>query len=78
MGFRNFALSKADLLGLTGWVRNVGYNQVEVLAEGELNQLTTFLEYLRNGPRSSFVMNVTQSWDTATGEFTFFDIQYSV
>jgi acylphosphatase len=78
VGFRNFVLSKADLLGLTGWVRNAGDNQVEVLAEGEIDQLTTFLEYLRKGPRSSFVMDITQSWDPATGEFQSFDIDYSV
>jgi acylphosphatase len=77
VGFRNFALSKADLLGLTGWVRNVGYDRLEVLAEGEIEPLTTFLEYLRKGPRSAFVTQINQSWDTATGEFQFFDITYS-
>ena len=78
VGFRNYVMTKADLLELTGWVRNVGDNQVEVLAEGETGRLTIFLDYLRRGPRSAFVTNLSQSWEPATGEFSYFDVHYSI
>lgn len=78
VGFRNYAAAKANLLGITGWVRNYGENRVEVMAEGEMEMLTTYLEYLRRGPRAAFVTRVDQSWDVPTGEFTDFDVTYSV
>jgi acylphosphatase len=78
VGFRNFAAARAEMLGLTGWVRNYGENQVEVVAEGDMERLTTFLEYLRHGPRAAFVTQVNPSWEISTGEFVDFDIGYSV
>ena len=66
VGFRNYAQAKADLLGLTGWVRNVGDRRVEVLAEGDLAGLSTFLEYLRRGPRSAANIAVVSSSPVTT------------
>jgi acylphosphatase len=78
VGFRNYAITKANLLGLTGWVRNAGEERVEVMAEGEMAMLITYLEYLRRGPRTALITHVEQSWERATGEFAYFDIRYSV
>jgi acylphosphatase len=36
VGFRAFVQQSGAMFGLTGWVRNVGYDQVEVVAEGRL------------------------------------------
>jgi len=34
VGFRAFVLQSGPLFGLKGWVHNVGFNQVETVAEG--------------------------------------------
>jgi len=73
VGFRFFALEEARRRGLTGWVRNLGQRQVEVVAEGPEKELQTFLEALRAGPVSARVDNAEVSWPPSTGEFNGFD-----
>ena len=43
VGFRAFVQQSGSLFGLTGWVRNIGYDQVETLAEGSRTVLERFL-----------------------------------
>lgn len=75
VGFRAFVQSKAELLGLTGWVRNTSSGAVEVTAEGPHAALEDFLLYLRRGPRSAFVTQVQIDWLPASGEFESFTIE---
>ena len=77
MGFRLFALQEASRRGLTGWVRNRGEDQVEVVAEGPEDQLQALLEALRAGPPRAWVQGVDTSWQAATGEFTDFSARAS-
>ena len=44
VGFRAFVGQQAKLLGVNGWVRNFGRNQVEVRAEGHEANLQAFLD----------------------------------
>jgi acylphosphatase len=78
VGFRAFVYERAASMGLTGWVRNTFDGQVEVLAEGPRNVLEMLLEYLRRGPRSSFVTDIKQDWDQPSGEFTSFEVRRTV
>jgi acylphosphatase len=61
--------------GLTGWVRNVGYNEVETIAEGPRPILEQFLEEVRTGPRASRVDEADVEWETPTGEFQRFNVK---
>ncbi len=70
-------VEKADLLQVTGWVRNTYDGQVEVTAEGLRPALEQFLVYLRHGPPVSFVTDVQISWQPASGEFSDFEINPS-
>jgi acylphosphatase len=72
VGFRGYVLEKAQLLSLTGWVRNCWNGNVEVLAEGPQLSLENLLEGLKKGPSMSHVTNVQIEWSTATGEFSSF------
>jgi len=74
VGFRMYAQKHAELLGLTGWVRNRFDGRVEVLAEGTYIALEDLLDKLRLGPRSAFVTEVQKEWLAATGEFSAFAI----
>ncbi len=75
VGFRAFVIDHAQILNLTGWVRNTFAGQVEVTAEGPHSALENLLDRLRTGPRMAYVSEVRQEWLPATGEFRSFDIR---
>lgn len=74
VGFRAFVQDQAQRLGLTGWVRNVGEDQVEVWGEGPRSGLDILLAALQRGPRSSYVSDVRVEWEEATGKFVRFQV----
>lgn len=78
VGFRAFVQENGEHLGLTGWVRNVGYNQVETVAEGPPLLLEKFLNAVRAGPPASRVDEARVEWETPTGEFRLFGVKYSL
>jgi acylphosphatase len=77
VGFRAFVQQSANQLGLNGWVRNVGWDQVEALAEGDKAILEKFIAAVRAGPRASHVEDARVDWEPATGEFSIFDVKAS-
>lgn len=48
--FRASTKEQADLLGITGWVRNLPDGRVEVLACGEKNKIEQLQTWLKRGP----------------------------
>ncbi len=78
VGFRAFVQDAGVKLGLTGWVRNIGYDQVETVAEGLSERLKKFEEIVRTGPRAGRVDQAKVEWETAEGEFTNFHVKYSL
>lgn len=77
VGFRAFVLHTAHSLGLNGWVRNVGYDHVETVAEGATSVLEQFAATIRTGPGGSRVDNFHMEWETAEGEFNRFEVRPS-
>jgi acylphosphatase len=51
VGYRFFAFTCAEALGIAGWVRNAADGTVEAFAEGSEGQLREFAFDLRRGPR---------------------------
>jgi acylphosphatase len=78
VGFRAFVAQQAQSLGLTGWVRNVGYSQVETVAEGRSETLERFIDIVRRGPSASRVDDARVEWEPFTGDFTAFDTRRSL
>jgi acylphosphatase len=74
VGFRYFVQEEAQGLGITGWVRNVGEDRVEVWAEGKQANLTELLNSLQRGPRSAYVSDVRVEWETPKGVYPSFQI----
>ena len=66
-----------EIGGLTGWVRNVGYDTVEAVAEGSRDKVERFIEVMKQGPRASRVDESRVEWETATGEFREFGVKRS-
>ncbi len=77
VGFRAYVIDAAERLGLTGWVRNVGWDTVEAVAEGERAALDAFIEALKSGPRMSRVEECRVEEETPTGEFSRFEMRSS-
>ena len=79
VGFRAHVEYHARQIGgLTGWVRNVGYDTVEAIAEGEREKVERFIEIMKQGPRNSRVDESKVEWETPTGEFQVFAVKRSV
>ncbi|MFH2104282.1 MAG: acylphosphatase [Chloroflexota bacterium] len=78
VGFRAFVSQQAQMLGLKGWVRNVGYSQVEALAEGPRPALARFVEIVQRGPTAARVDESILDWYPPTGEFTAFEVRRSL
>ena len=78
VGFRAHVEYAARQLGLTGWVRNVGYEAVETVAEGARENLERLAEIIQAGPSGSHVDESAVEWQAATGEFTYFIVRRSV
>ena len=77
VGFRAFVVSSAGFIGVLGWVRNVGWNTVEAVAEGSRQQVDQFIQAVKTGPRASRVDESRQEEETPTGEFSGFEMRSS-
>ena len=78
VGFRAHVQYSARQIGVTGWVRNVGYDTVEAVAEGERDQVERLIEAMKRGPRGSQVDESNVEWQNATGEFADFQMRRSM
>ena len=78
VGFRYFTIETAQPYHLKGWVRNRWNGKVEVVAEGELENLNALLANLRRGPIGSDVTGVDYEFSDAKGEFDRFSVRMTV
>ena len=76
IGYRDFctrtahALSRPAAPRVTGYAKNLGTGtEVEVVAEGNRDQLDQLLEQLRLGPAGAHIVKVDASFSAATREF---------
>ncbi len=74
--YRYNTKKKADELSLTGMVRNRADGSVEVVCEGEEDDISRLVEWCRKGPRGALVERVDVTWGEYTGEFVDFSIDY--
>ena len=79
VGFRAHVEYRARQVGgLTGWVRNVGYDTVEAVVEGERAKVERLIELMKDGPRGSRVDDSKVEWENPTGEFAKFGMRRSM
>jgi acylphosphatase len=74
VSFRFYTVAQANTLKLTGWVRNLPDDTVEVVAEGARPQLESLLVWLHQGSPGARVTSVDAEWRPATGAFKEFSI----
>jgi acylphosphatase len=78
VGFRAHVQYSARQIGVTGWVRNVGYDKVEAVGEGVRAKLDRFVEAVKTGPVASQVDEAEVDWQNATGEWSDFQMRRSL
>ena len=78
VGFRAHVEYHARQIGVTGWVRNVGWDTVETVVEGTRAQVERFIEMVKEGPRMSRVDESKVEYETVTGEFKEFGVRGSL
>jgi len=76
VNFRNNVQRKARQLGLKGYVCNLDNGDVEILAQGQREQLDNLIAFIKDSPGFSLVVNLNVSWEKPTGELKEFRIIY--
>lgn len=61
VGYRFFVNLMANKIGILGSVQNLENGDVEVLAEGDLENLKVFEKYLKIGPSSASVEKIEKT-----------------
>jgi len=74
--FRDFTRRQAHRFGVKGWVRNLMDGSVEIMAEGDEENLKLFLDEVRKGPPLAVVEKLDVEWMDFKGEFLDFRITF--
>jgi acylphosphatase len=74
VGFRYTTKKVALEFEVTGTVRNLADGRVELIAEGDRNELEDFRGAIRDAGLAGFIRNETENWSEATNEFRGFEI----
>jgi len=75
VGYRFFAERVANQLGICGYVKNLGDDNVEVYAIGDEASLEEFKHHLAEGPRSARVTRIEESDEPVNNRYTRFVIE---
>lgn len=73
VGFRYWTVGEARKLSLTGWVKNLS-DCVEILIEGNKNDVEKLVKLCHDGPLTSNVSHVQVKYDAVTNEYTNFSL----
>jgi len=74
--FRHNTRQVAKELGITGWVRNLPDEGVEIMAEGEKEKIEKLIKWARKGPSIARVDKFNAEYEEYKGEFNSFEVRY--
>ena len=74
--FRYATKHEAEHLGVQGWVRNLKNGGVEVVVEGEKQDVEQLAAWCHHGPPGARVMDVDCQWEKYAGDYSSFAIRY--
>lgn len=74
VGFRYSVKQLSLEFDVTGWMKNLPDGRVELVAEGERNELETFQAAIPDAGLRRFIRDTQSHWSEGTGEFRGFEI----
>ena len=74
VGFRYAVKALSLEFDVTGWVKNLEDGRVEMLAEGDQDELEAFQDAVPKAGLRRFIRTATEDWSNGTGEFRGFEI----
>ena len=74
IGFRYTVKQTALGFEVTGWVKNLADGRVELLVEGEREELEAFQAAIPEAGLCRFIRETQAEWSNGTGEFRGFEI----
>ena len=74
--FRQSTRVMAIKNNVSGWVRNLDDGRVEIIAEGEKQNIDNFVDWCKTGPANSRVDEFELSEENSTDEFENFEVRY--
>lgn len=72
VGYRDWMVARARMLGLDGWVRNLGDGRVEAVVSGPEAAIEEMLRACRRGPAGAVVERIDEEWAEVPEERGFF------
>jgi len=72
--FRNFIKDNADKLNLKGFSRNLDNGDVEVVVEGNMEEVNKLVEICKQGPKFASIKDIKVEEGKFSGEFKEFKI----
>lgn len=76
VGYRYFAVQQARRYNIKGWVKNKIDGSVEVVCEGEEDNINEFIKELKRGPFSADVQALSIEEEKYKGEFQDFEVRF--
>jgi acylphosphatase len=76
VGFRYTAREVACGYEVTGFVRNLHDGRVEMVAEGNEEEVRAFLDAIQASQLAGYIRGADVRWAEATGEFAGFGIRF--
>lgn len=76
VAFRYSAIRQAQLLGVTGWVKNAFDGRVELLIEGEDAAVSQMIAWCYHGPRAAHVTEVQEEPVPFSGRYLSFEVHF--
>jgi len=74
--FRQSTSRKAKELGVFGWVKNLKDKRVEIVCEGDEEDLKKMAKWCEKGPEGAYVQKLDLQWEAFRDEFNDFRVTY--
>jgi len=74
VGFRGFARSNAQKLGLKGWVKNLSDGRVEITAQGPKETIEKLIRICEKGSFFADVKSIVVDWEEKEEQLEGFEI----
>ena len=75
VGFRRFVQKQAQEMSVGGWVRNLPDGRVEVLLQGERQEVEMVIDACHKGPFLAEIEEVEIEWEDVTQEHVDFTVR---